>query len=167
MLLTRLQKREIVRLARSAWQRSAERVPLLESNKELSKSAVEAAWRHVEQGKAMGGRQSLTEATQRDYEPLRAHFLRLCGAEAAADKALMRAATDGQRRALYLLRCALRERALDERYAAAICRTQFRCELDDASEKQLWNLIFTVRNRRKASQQKAPERHAPGREGQS
>jgi hypothetical protein len=151
MLLTRLQKREIVRLARQAWLRSPERIPLLESNKGLTKTAVEAAWRHVEQGKVMPGRQSLTQAIQRDYQPLRAHFLRLCGMEAAADAAVVRAATDGRRRALYLLRQALTERELPEAYAAAICRRQFRCELPEAAEKQIWNIIFTVRNRRPAT----------------
>ena len=37
-----------------------------------------------------------------------------------------------------------------EDYAAAICRRQYKRELGEASAKQLWNLFFTVRNRRKA-----------------
>jgi hypothetical protein len=152
MLLSKFQKRELARLAHQAWLRLPERAALLESNAGMSSSAVETAWRHAEQGKAMGGvRQSLTQATQRDYLLLRAHFMRLCGLEAAADKALAQAATDGGRRALFLLRRELGERGLNESYAAAICRTQYRCSLTQATEKQLWNLIFTIKHRRTAT----------------
>ena len=48
--LTNDQKRQIGMLAHAAWQACPERESLLESNPELSASAVEAAWRHVEQG---------------------------------------------------------------------------------------------------------------------
>lgn len=165
MLLTNDQKREIAQIAHAAWLVSPEREGMLDANPTLSASAVEAAWRHVEQGKVMGSlRQSLREATQRDYPALRAHFLRLRGAgledkgetaaaetcEAAADRWTARAATDGTRRAFFILRAALEERGLAESYAAAICRTQYRCPLSMASEKQLWRLVFTIKNRRKA-----------------
>jgi hypothetical protein len=152
MLLSKLQKRELARLAHQAWLRLPERAALIAGNPELSASGMETAWRHTEQGKAMGGvRQSLTVATQRDYLILRAHFQRLCGMEAAANKALAQAATDGARRALFLLRAALGRCGLSEAYASKICRTQYRCELGEATEKQLWSVIFTIKNRRKVA----------------
>jgi hypothetical protein len=33
-------------------------------------------------------------------------------------------------------------------YAAVICRAQFKCELPLATDRQLWCLTFTIRNRR-------------------
>jgi len=180
MLLTNEQKRDIAQLAHAAWLGSPSREGMIECNPELSLSKVEAAWRHVEQGKVMGAmRQSLREATQRDYALLRAHFLRLRAeglatqgdqaradaVEHTADQWSVRAATDGTRRARYLLRQALRDRDLREDYAAAICRTQNKCSLDDASEKQLWRLIFTIRNRRKAVTKSPGAMQATGAEG--
>ncbi len=162
MLLTNHQKREIAQLAHAAWAVSPSREGMIECNPELSLTGVEAAWRHFEQGKVLGHlRQSLREATQRDYPALRAHFLRLraqglalqgdsAGATAAgraADNWTVRAASDGTRRARHLLRRALEEGGLREEYASAICRAQNKCSLDEAGEKQLWRLIFTIRNR--------------------
>lgn len=180
MLLTNDQKREIAQLAHAAWTVSPSREGMIDCNPDLSLTRVEAAWRHVEQGRVMGGlRQSLREATQRDYPLLRAHFLRLqaeglalhgqaaaaAAAVESAEKWTVRAATDGVRRARHLLRRALEEAGLREGYAAAICRTQNKCSLDEASEKQLWRLIFTVRNRRKPVAKSPGAHEAAGAEG--
>ena len=47
------------------------------------------------------------------------------------------------------------EAGLPESYAAAICRRQYRCALSEASDKQVWCLVYTVRNRAAAAKQPA------------
>lgn len=138
---------EIAKLAREAWEAWAGREQFLEANGELSVTECFNAWRHWQQGEACG-RQSLKACTQDDFLRLKAHFLALCGRTEQATHTLTRAANEPQRLARYKLAQALQERGLREEYAAAICRRQFRCELADASPKQLWNLFYTVRNRR-------------------
>lgn len=149
--LSKQQKAEIGQLAREAWLAWDGREQFLETNGELSVSDCFTEWRRWQQGQACG-RQSLRACTQDDYQPLRAHFLALSGRTEAAAHAQRRAASEPQRLARYKLAQALKERDLQETYAAAICRRQFRCELADASPKQLWNLVYTVRNRRKAKE---------------
>ena len=144
--LSNLQKAEIGQLARQAWQAWEGREAFIESN-ELSVSDCFAAWRHVEQGKACG-KQSLKACTsEEDYERLRAHFLALAGREGPAARALVRQATNPERIARYKLDEALKAAGFDENYAREICRIQFRCSLRNATARQLWCLVFTVRNR--------------------
>ena len=106
-------------------------------------------WRHAEQEKACG-KASLCDCTQADFLRLKSHFLRLSGEEGEARRVETRAATEPRRIARYKLMQALAERGLAPGYAEAICRRQYHCGLDDASEKQLWRLVFTVRSRRAA-----------------
>jgi hypothetical protein len=153
-LLSNTQKAEIGQLAAQAWQVWEGREGFLEANGELSKSACFSAWRHWQQGLACG-RQSLRECTGDDYQLLRAHFLKLAGLEASARRAEERHISNPQRIAAYKLRQALAAAGLPEAYAGAICRRQYRCALADASERQLWCLVFTVRNRRTANRREA------------
>jgi len=146
--LSNLQKAQLGQLARSAWLAWAGREEFLDTNAELSASAAFTAWRHWQQGKACG-RQSLLACTQEDFLPLRAHFLALGGHEEQAGRTLVRAASEPERLARYKLKEALQERGLAEGYAAAICQRQYRKPLAEASAKQLWCLVYTVRNRRK------------------
>jgi len=146
--LSILQKREIAQLARRAYEAWPERDAFELINAGQSKTACFEAWRHVEQGKACGV-QSLCACTQADYGRLVAHFQALCGHAAAATRTLVRDADNDRRIARYKLDQALQERGLREEYAAAICRRQYRCGLDEATAKQLWRLVFTVRSRRK------------------
>lgn len=148
-LLSRTQKAKIGQLATQAWRVWEGREAFLETNGELSASACFAAWRHWQQGLACG-RQSLRECTGDDYQLLRAHFLTLAGLEASAARAQERHISNPQRIARYKLRQALAAAGLPLEYAAAVCRRQYRCTLDDASERQLWCLVFTVRNRTSA-----------------
>lgn len=147
--LSLFQKREIAIAARRAYDAKQDREAFEAINSDLSRSACFEAWRHVEQGKAVGI-QSLREMTQAHWAPVMAHFKRLAGDQAGADRTLARDADNGRRIARYKLDEALRERGLGEAYAASICRSQNRCELDHASEKQLWRILYTVRNRRPA-----------------
>lgn len=157
--LSNLQKRDIAIAARQAYDAWPEREAFEAINVELSRSECFNAWRHVEQGKA-AGIQSLREMTQAHYGRVLAHFQRLAGHEAVAQRTLVRDQDNPRRIARWKLDQALRERGLDAGYAAAICRRQYRCGLDEASERQLWRLVYTVRNRRPATP--APAAATPG-----
>ena len=91
---------------------------------------------------ARGGRSPAICAATRVRGSVRA-------AAAAAERTLARDADNDRRIARYKLDQALRERGLGESYAAAICRTQYRCSLAEASPRQLWRLVYTIRNRRR------------------
>lgn len=146
--LSNLQKREIGMAAHAAWLVCPDREALLECNGEMSATAVEQSWRHVEQGKACGI-QSLRECSQAHYGRILAHFQRLAGATAAATRTAARDADNDRRIARHKLDEALRERGLSTGYVVSICKRQNRCSLDEATAKQLWRLVYTVRNRRK------------------
>lgn len=157
-LLSNEQKAAICRLARRAYDTWAGREAFEDANDGLSMSKCFEAWRRVEQGKAVG-RQSLRDCTSdNDYLRLTAHFQNLLGDSGRALNSLLRHGEEPRVVAFHKLQLALRERGLHEGYAAAICRRQFRCELGDASAKQLWNLFFTVKNRRVAQFKARPVR---------
>lgn len=152
MLLTKLQKAEIGQIAQAAWAAQTDvQAELYEANPGLSTAALFQGWRRCEQGKVLGGgRQSLTQADQTEYARLMAHFARLTGVEALAEQWERRALADGRNRAECHLHEALKRADLKLEYAAVICRAQNRCELAEASERQLWRLVYTLRNRGRA-----------------
>ena len=112
------------------------------------------AWRKEEQRKHFG-LESLTAATQAQFSEIKAHFQALAGDLAGAYKTTRRGEDNGKRQARWLLNRALARAKLGTAYAAAICKTQFRCSLADASEKQLKSLLYTVNNRANARRRKA------------
>lgn len=136
MLLSKEQRQILARLARRAWGMVGGGQPF-------------DAWRHTECRRACGRR--ISEATQPDFLPLRAHFRYLAGDAAGAFQDHMRSQDEPRRVALRKLERECSASGLRLDYPAAICRRQFRCDLADASPKQLWNLVFTVRNRRPAA----------------
>ncbi|MBI5770876.1 MAG: hypothetical protein HZA93_24070 [Verrucomicrobia bacterium] len=154
--LSNEQKADLARLAREAYEAWEGREMFEEANPTLSRSACFAAWRHVEQGRATGGIQSLTRCHQDHFLPIRAHFRAMLGQGAGAVRDLLRAQEEPRIRARWKLQRALDERGLDEAYAAAICRAQFKCALGEASEKQLWKLFFTITKRRAATKTARP-----------
>jgi len=158
--LSNLQKREIGQAAHAAWLACPDREALLAINGDMSATAVEKAWRHCEQGKAVGI-QSLCACTQAHYGRLLGHFQALAGHTAAADRTRARDADNDRRVALYKLEQALRQRGLSLGYAAAICKTQYKCTLEQASARQLWRLVYTVRSRKKLAKPAAPDRREP------
>ena len=141
------QKRIIAQHARAAFQRWPGRENFERANDGLAKTEIFNAWRHVEQGNAVGI-QSLCECTQAHYNRLVAHFKEFSGDAAGAMRTRARDIDNDRRIARYKLDEALRERGLDICYAAAICRRQYRCGIDEANKQQLWRLVFTVKNRR-------------------
>lgn len=162
--LSHIQKREIAIAARRAYDAWAEREAFEAINSEMSRSACFDAWRHVEQGKATGGNgsgpaggiQSLCEMTQAHYAAVLAHFIALAGDPARADRVLTRNQDNGRRIARYKLDQILRERGLPAGYAASICRSKFKCALDQASEGQIWKLFYDVRKRPVPAQMATP-----------
>jgi len=151
------QKRIISQLARQAYTAWPEREAFEAINSEMSRSKCFESWRHVEQGKAVNI-QSLCECTQAHYRPLKAHFEKLLGDEARASHTLAGDPGNERRIAAHKLKIELATRSLSEGYAAAICRRQYGCAIAEANTKQLWSLVFTIRNRRAKS---APVYQAP------
>jgi hypothetical protein len=140
--LNNAQKRDAILLMIEAWPGSPE------EEKEKSADAF-TAWRR-EQTALACGHSHLTACQQRHLPAIMAHFARLAGKPSVAryweERAIM---GDGARQARSLLDRAIREAAdviaKGEEYAASICRTRFKCGLEDCSQRQLMMLVFDVR----------------------
>jgi hypothetical protein len=133
------QKTALVILAKQAW----ERVRLVDDTVTDFNS-----WRQEQAMEAVKCR--ISEARVGNFSALKRHFLNLAGKAGAAFNSAMRESTEAERIAFATLQreCAERELPLD--YPAAIARKQFKgAALKDLNAKQLWCLVFTVRNRRK------------------
>ena len=103
-------------------------------------------WRR-EQQRERFGLASLTAATQDQYADLKAHFEALAGNAGEAFETLRKGLEHKRRVAWWNLQKAIRESGFRMAYALDICRKQYHCGLEDASTKQLWQLVFTIRNR--------------------
>jgi hypothetical protein len=104
-------------------------------------------WRQEEQFKAVG-KLSLCDCSQRDYLSLVAHFQALAGDTDRAFNTHLRDSLQEKEIARYKLGQACEERGLDISYPSKICRSKYKCALDEANATQLWNLVFDVKNRR-------------------
>lgn len=135
--ISREQKTRLVLLAREAYQAQP---GLVRGQTKFD------LWRHQQAIKCCGRR--VSEALQGDFLPLKAHFLNLAGKPVAAMRAHMRRETEPQRVALHKLTRECAAKGLSIAYAATICHAQYRCALEEANEKQLWRLFFTIRNRK-------------------
>jgi integrase len=91
----------------------------------------------------------ISEARRRHFNDLKAAFLVITGDTAGALNAGTRAQTEDVRIALAKLRAELRFNHLQEPYANHICRSKFKCDLQDATANQLWSLYFDVKKNRK------------------
>lgn len=148
--LTNEQKRDAILLMIEAWPGAPE----------AEKSADEfTAWRR-EQNAIACGHPHLTACQQRHVPAIMAHFARLAGKPSIArywdERAIM---GDGARQARSLLDRAIREAAdviaKGEDYAASICRTRFKCGLEDCSQRQLMMLVFDLRRNAQRRRAKA------------
>lgn len=107
------------------------------------------AWRREEQWKACR-KEYLRAATQADWAPLCAHFLRLAGNVAAGNRQDLRGRCQGIHVALWHLRQAMdHARGTIERpeeYCAAIAKARFKTrDVKSLSERQVWGLVFDMR----------------------
>lgn len=112
-------------------------------------------WRHAECVAATKGRVTgFRAATNRDYLQIRGHFALLAGDVVTAfnDSQRDRPEQADWEQAWNILK---RETTAKELkfpdYPAAICKQQYKCPLREATQKQLWSLIYTIRNRKKKS----------------
>lgn len=160
------QKRCIAMAAKRAYLALPDREAFEAINDHLSATKCFEAWRHVEQGKATGGIQSLTLCTsEAHFLPLLAHFTALAGDAGSALGMLLRHGEQPRIVAYFKLLGALEERGLAEGYAAAICRSKYKRPLGECTEKQLWGLFFDVRKRRKATAAATTPRHVTVKAG--
>jgi hypothetical protein len=149
-LLSREQKARLCILAREAFARVHGRDP---------RDAAEIEeFRHAQVDAAVG-KGGLTQCVQEDYKAVLARFLQLKGEDGHAFKAHVAHQSEPARLAMWKLKQSCAERGLPLSYPAAICRRQYRCELEQASAQQLWQLCYTVRSRRAAGGGK-PRRRA-------
>lgn len=151
--LDRRQKGQICDLARRAWEKQGrpgytgqpDDIP-----EEMILTVSEACklWRQHEQGLAVG-HEHLTACQQRHFADLMRHFAGLAGETENAAYWAKREIGNDRRQAQYAF-----ERCLGEvsdvidnarAYATAICRSRYRCDIQDASTRQLWVLVFDLR----------------------
>lgn len=112
------------------------------------------AWRKEQQLERFG-LASLTAATQAQYADIKGHFQALAGDAAEAYETVRRGLDNKRRVARWNLDKAVKESGLRMVYVLSICQNQYHCGIEDASTKQLWQLVYTVRNRAAAKQRKA------------
>jgi hypothetical protein len=103
-------------------------------------------WRHEQVANAVG-KAGLRCCSQIDYKAVESHFLDMTGRSGRAMTALVQHQSEPRRQAEAVLLRELAAAGQHINYANAICRSQFKCGLFDASEKQIWCLVYTVRNR--------------------
>lgn len=148
--LTNSQKRYLSQLAR----RALNQVRALARGRGETFEVDEETWRHEEVITACG-KHGLRCCSQDDYKTVEAHFLDRLGAHGAAFNAQVQAATEKRRQAEAVLVREIEKAGLHLNYANAICQRQYRCTIFDATEKQLWTLVYTIRNRAAAKRKSA------------
>lgn len=142
--LSTKQKALLSRLARKAY--CADLARARKSGNTLLETPDEYRRREVAEA---CGKAGLRCCYQEDFGPVLSHFQDKLGASGQALKTLVRASSNNRRIVEYKILEALKKGGFSIGYAAAICRAQFRCSFEDASEKQLWCLCFTIKNRSK------------------
>lgn len=100
------------------------------------------------------GKAGLRCCSQDDYGVVKGYLLEQLGEHGAAFEAQYHQQTNDRRVAEAVLVRECERAGLRLAYAEAICRRQYRLGLFEASEKQIWSLVFTVRNRASASRRK-------------
>lgn len=125
-------------------ERAGERCP--------SESEILRRFRHAEVAKATG-KLGLRCCSQDDYGNVKAHFLNLLNEPGKAFTAHVAGANNDDRIAEWKLDQEIRAAAdvgITRRYAEEICKRQHGCTILEASTKQKWNLMFTIKNRASA-----------------
>lgn len=119
-----------------------------------------AAWRQRESIKAAGVR--ISEAEQKHYNDLKAHFQVMAGESGKAFDTTLREHTSPARVARFKLNEELTRHGLAESYASTIARCKFKQSvLDKLTAKQLWSLVYDIR-RSHTKKAKAAREQAKG-----
>lgn len=102
-------------------------------------------WRHHIAVKACGKR--ISQASLGDFKLLQAAFLHEWGDEEGERRALVQAASTPQAIALFKLREALKAANMPASYAETLGRRFYKnANLADLTARQLWTLLYTIRN---------------------
>jgi len=150
--LTNDQKRILSQLARRAFNLECAKARGRGETPDTSSAAAEA-FRHEHVITACR-KHGLRCCSQADYGAVKAHFQDLLGESGRAMNTLVHAEGNQRRIAEYKLVQACQTAGLTLAYAASICRNQYKCSLEDATETQLWNLKFTIDKRGRALRQR-------------
>lgn len=143
-MLTNKQKAYLSRLAAEACARQPRQLQIGEPLRPSAETL--ARWRH-EQVQIACGKRGLRCCSQADYKAVEAHFLNLLGRTRPAFRAAQESYTESRRQAAWkVLRCVEKWAAhgITLAYAEALSRRIHKCPLQDASEKQLWQIKFTL-----------------------
>jgi len=151
--LTAAQKRELVLLARRAFER-------LYDSGAISEATEFDAWRHGQTLQCVE-RPGISACRQEDFAQVKSHFLRLLGQEGMSQRLQARADMEPRRVALWKLEqeCAAARDVIDRplEYVSSIARARYKAaSMDDLGEKQIWVLMFDLRRN-------AQRRRAAGR----
>jgi hypothetical protein len=118
-------------------------------------------WRHEQVEIATDGRATgITSLTRGQYREVQAHFLAIAGDAVKAFRSGQRAGQSHADRDLAFrkLREACESGELDyPSYPEAICRKQFRCDLDALETGKVWFLFYTCTRRARAKIKKASQ----------
>ena len=130
------EKRELAILSRKAWDK-------------LGQPGDFDTWRH-HQVLMCCERPGLRQSRHEDYNYIKAHLLRILGANQQAANCDLRASTEHRRQAIAKLREECRKAIHVERpvaYIQAIAKSKFKTTMihTDLSANQIWQLIFSLR----------------------
>ena len=141
--LSREQKTRLILLIKQAWEKHAPHEDF-------------EAWRVDECLRACGRRLSL--ARNHDFLPLRAHFRNMLGDSGRAFNDLMRAEAEPRAQAIHILRVECGKASDVLPAAMGYIRGMLKnkgTSLEDASPKQIWHSIFTLRRKAQLERKKA------------
>lgn len=137
-------KWRLVRVAQAAWD-------VLMTAGKIPAGVRFEAWRKAEARKATGG-VSISEASVKHEGLIQGHFLRLKGDVEAAQAAEERTAVKGLEIARNALKRTLRENRQDWQAARTIAGRFYKgTELRDLTAKQVWSVVYTLRNNASAA----------------
>jgi hypothetical protein len=163
MELSTAQIATLDRLVRQAWELDSARTRAKHAELQeregrvLTHAQARDLWRRDQLERVCGaGVRSFASLTQHDFLPVKAHLEALCRRKPRAAATLVKSQSDRWRRAWWLLEQACGERGLEfPAYPQSIFRKQSHGRaLSEATEKQLFQLLYTVRNRRQAGGQR-------------
>lgn len=122
----------------------------------ITKTKLMEYWRRREVANVMRERckrgetppNSFKKLSQKDYPYVLARFVSIYNPERGME-IFQRAQAAEYATVMAVLEKSCRERGLKfPEYPERVCEDQFRCDLEQASVKQLWCLVYTCRNRR-------------------
>ena len=143
--LSKVQKRHLSQLARRAYNLGRAKARGMDPLNEIL-TLAEKDWRHNQVARVCG-KDGIRLCGQEDYKAVEAHFLNIQGAPGQALNSHVASASEAQRTAMFILKRECAQNAFDLNYANAICHTQFKRNIYDATERQLWCIVYTIRNR--------------------